>query len=119
LRGAAARDGAAESSPGSGSRPGDAASPVLVTNPGFRTRPQPAEYPARALEMGQTGSVTLRALVAPDGETRTTRVHRSSGSSLLDQAALAAVQRWQFRAASVGGRPVHAWVEVQVHFRLQ
>ncbi|EFH12933.1 energy transducer TonB, partial [Teichococcus cervicalis] len=115
----AARDGGAEHSAGAGARPGDAESPVLVTHPGFRGRPQPAEYPSRALEMGQTGSVTLRALVAPDGETRTVRVHRSSGAALLDQAALAAVRRWQFRAASVGGRPVHAWVEVQVHFRLR
>jgi protein TonB len=97
---------------------GQADSPVLITNPRYRRPPRPADYPSRAIDLGQTGSVTLRALVSPQGETRNTRVHRSSGSGLLDQAALAAVKNWEFQPAEVDGRPVHAWVEVRVHFRL-
>jgi protein TonB len=100
------------------SSPGQADSPVLVTNPRYRRPPRPADYPSRAIDLGQTGSVTLRALVSPQGETRNTRVHRSSGSGLLDQAALAAVKNWEFQPAELDGRPVHAWVEVRVHFRL-
>jgi len=78
----------------------------------------PAVYPPRAIEFGLTGTVLVRALVAPDGRTQEMRVWRSSGQPLLDAAAIAAVRRWDFEPASMGGRHVEAWVEVPVNFRL-
>jgi TonB family protein len=92
--------------------------PVLITAPRYRSPPSPPVYPPRAVEFGLTGTVLVRAHVAPDGSTGETRVWRSSGHALLDAAALAAVRRWAFEPASVGGRRVEAWVEVPVHFRL-
>lgn len=68
--------------------------------------------------MGVAGSVVLRALVGPDGDTKDLRVWRSSGSPLLDNAALAAARRWAFAPARRGPHPIAAWVEVPVHFRL-
>jgi protein TonB len=46
-------------------------------------------------------------------------VFRSSGFSLLDQAAVAAVRGWLFEPASRNGFPVAARVEVPVHFVLE
>ena len=94
------------------------AGPVLITAPRFRSPPMPAVYPPRAIEFGLTGTVLVRALVAPDGRTQEMRVWRSSGQPLLDAAAVAAVRRWAFEPASVGGRHVEAWVEVPVNFQL-
>jgi protein TonB len=92
--------------------------PVLVSNPGFRWPPAPPAYPRQAIARGIEGTVMLRVLIGPDGETIEIRIHRSSGAVLLDQAAVEAVRRWAFRPAVVGGRAVPAWVEVPVRFRL-
>ncbi|MFN3450399.1 MAG: TonB family protein, partial [Roseococcus sp.] len=92
--------------------------PILVTSPRYRRPPRPPEYPPRALDLGLSGTVLVRALVSPEGETQETRIWRSSGHALLDAAAVAAVRRWAFEPARSGGRPVPAWVEVPVHFRL-
>ena len=92
--------------------------PVLITAPRYRSPPAPPVYPPRAIELEITGTVTVRARVSPDGMTGETLVWRSSGHTLLDHAALAAVRRWAFEPATVEGRRVEAWVEVPVHFRL-
>lgn len=92
--------------------------PTVITAPRYRLPPAPPVYPARAVELGLTGTVLVRARVTPDGSTEETRLWRSSGHALLDAAALAAVRRWAFEPASVDGRRVEAWVEVPVHFRL-
>lgn len=94
------------------------AAPILVSNPGFRRPPTPPSYPRQAVARGIEGTVLLRALIGPDGETIEIRIHRSSGAVLLDQAAVEAVRHWAFRPALVGGRAVPAWVEVPVRFRL-
>jgi protein TonB len=92
--------------------------PILVTSPRYRRPPRPPDYPPSALDLGITGTVLVRALVSPEGDTQETRVWRSSGHPLLDSAALAAVRRWAFEPARNGGRAVPAWVEVPIHFRL-
>lgn len=66
--------------------------PSLVYNPA------PA-YPAEALQARLTGRTLLRVAVAPDGSVAQVRIHKSSGSDALDQAALRAVQGWKFSAA--------------------
>ncbi|GGJ26735.1 energy transducer TonB [Neoroseomonas lacus] len=92
--------------------------PIVIHAPRYRRPPNPPQYPARALDLGMTGTVTVRALVSPDGDTQETRLWRSSGYPLLDAAAIAAVRRWAFEPARHGDRAVPAWVEVPVHFRL-
>lgn len=92
--------------------------PPLIAAPRFRRPPRPPEYPPRAIELDLTGTVIVRALLDPEGDPRETRVHRSSGSPMLDGAALAAVRNWAFEPASRDGQRIAAWVEVPVHFRL-
>jgi protein TonB len=101
--------------------PAPANAPVApkVTEPAPRHQPvtvdadwsgnvKPA-YPALAKRMGESGQVRLDVHVGPDGRVLEARVARSSGSELLDQAALGAVRTWRFRPAMVDGVPVAAW----------
>ena len=92
--------------------------PPLVTQARYRHPPTPPAYPPRAASLRMAGTALIRALVGPDGMTREVRLHRSSGFGELDHAALAAVRGWAFAAATEGGRPIEAWVEVPVRFRL-
>jgi periplasmic protein TonB len=92
--------------------------PPVVTHARYRLPPTPPAYPPRAVAFRMSGTALIRALVGPDGLTRELRLHRSSGHAELDQAALAAVRGWAFAAATHGGQPIEAWVEVPVRFRL-
>lgn len=105
--------------PAAEAAPAAPASAPVNTNPRFRRPPAPPQYPQRSVELNQIGVVIIRALVAPDGDTRETLVWRSSGHALLDAAALAAVRRWAFEPAAQDNRRIEAWVEVPVHFRLR
>lgn len=92
--------------------------PPVITQARYRQAPTPPAYPPRAIAFRMAGTALVRALIGPDGQTREVRLHRSSGHAVLDQAALAAVRGWAFAAASEGGRPIDAWVEVPVRFHL-
>ena len=63
-------------------------------------------YPPLALENGIEGSVTLRVMVAPNNRIRLVEVAESSGSPLLDKAAVAAARQYRFQAATRGGKRV-------------
>ncbi len=79
----------------------------------------PPEYPALARRRGQEGLVLLRVRVSESGSPAEVRIAESSGSTLLDNAALEAVERWSFVPARRGDQPIPAWVEVPVRFRLK
>lgn len=107
--------GGAASAPG-GSGAGD---PVLP--PGFVTgspdNPLP-RYPSAARRRGIEGTVTLEVLVSAEGLPERVAIARSSGSGLLDEAAIEAVRRWRFRPARRGTEAVEGRVSVPVTFRL-
>jgi periplasmic protein TonB len=54
--------------------------------------------------------------VLVSGQVGAIRVKISSGSSVLDEAAVRAVTRWTFEPATRGARAVESWVEVPVTF---
>lgn len=90
--------------------------------PDFRAaylRNPPPGYPAAARRNGEEGTVTLRVLVNAEGAPREVALERSSGSSLLDAAALATVKTWRFSPARRGGEAQEAWVLVPIIFRLE
>lgn len=78
---------------------------------------QPA-YPPRCLRLGIEGRTIVRVLVGEDGRPQEVTLHASSGDALLDEAAMEAVRRWRFEAATHEGRPVRAWGKVPVDFKL-
>lgn len=75
-------------------------------------------YPATSRRMGEEGTVRLRVLVNERGRPEKVNVANSSGFSRLDQAAIDAVKRWRFVAATDGSRAITAWTQVAITFRL-
>lgn len=95
------------------------APPVFDGKARFRHPPTPAVYPSRALELGQQGEVLIRIRLDTNGTAVEILVSRSSGSDLLDRAALTAVRGWHFLPAVRDGHAVAAWVEIPVRFHLR
>jgi protein TonB len=60
----------------------------------------------------------VRIVVLPSGAVGTADIVRSSGSSALDEAALATVRRWRFHPARQAGQAVRATLDVPITFRL-
>lgn len=76
-------------------------------------------YPALSKRRGEEGKVILRVSVTPQGVADHLEIKTSSGSSRLDEAALAAVRNWKFIPAKRGDVPVQSWVLVPIVFRLE
>lgn len=85
--------------------------------PGSADNPLP-RYPTVARRRGIEGTVTLEVWVDGAGLPERVALARSSGSSLLDEAALETVRRWRFRPALRAGEPVAGIVTVPITFRL-
>jgi periplasmic protein TonB len=88
-----------------------------AAKPNYLKNPAP-RYPEEARQAKQEGVVVLVARVAPSGTADAVSVKASSGYSLLDDAALKAVQKWKFKPAKVGKMPVASQVEIPVRFQL-
>jgi periplasmic protein TonB len=75
-------------------------------------------YPPASRRLDEHGAVRLRVLVDERGRPREVQIAKSSGFDRLDQAAAAAVRRWQFSPAMQESRAVTAWTQVKVVFQL-
>lgn len=80
-------------------------------------RVEPA-YPPSARRAGEEGTVQLRILVDERGMPGEVQVLKGSGFARLDQAAIDAVRRWRFVAATNGSQAIAAWTQVSITFRL-
>ncbi len=92
-----------------------------VTEPtgyaGYLNNPAP-QYPKLALRMGIHGRVVLRVRVLASGHVGEVEIKQSSGTELLDEAALTAVRGWTFAPAKRGNTPIDAWSQVPIDFKL-
>lgn len=88
------------------------------THPGFLFNPPPP-YPPMARRRNQAGTVLLAILVDKSGQVRKALVVESSGTPMLDRAAVGGVASWRFEPGRHGSKPVAAWVEVPVRFCLR
>ena len=79
---------------------------------------QAPAYPSMAKKRNIQGKVLLVVLVKEDGSAAKVEVSRSSGSSILDNAAIDAVKNWQFIPAKKFGKAVSATVIVPIDFKL-
>lgn len=102
--------GNAPANPGGGSSSTQA-------RPRYRSNPTP-EYPPEARRLHQQGVVLVSVEVSVEGRATAVALRRSSGVASLDQAALAAVRRWTFEPARVGGLALASRGEVPVRFTL-
>ncbi len=78
----------------------------------------PPPYPALARRRGWQGTVLCRIAVGPDGAVAEARLERSSGYSVLDDAALEAVREWRFQPGLRSGKRATIEVLHQVRFQL-
>jgi protein TonB len=79
----------------------------------------PPPYPKPAVMRGIEGTVTLRIHVDASGRPIEVSVESSSGSALLDQAALKFVKaRWHFVPAQRDGQAAEGWALVPIEFVL-
>ena len=71
-------------------------------------------YPQAALQQRLQGRVVLEATIEDDGTVAGVTV--LSGNAILAQAAVAAVQQWQYRPALLEGKPVRTQRQITVRF---
>jgi len=88
-----------------------------VFDAAYLNNPAPS-YPASAKRKGVQGKVLINVVVRTDGTAASVAVSRSSGSDILDEAALDAVKQWRFIPAKRGHESVQANVIVPVEFKI-
>lgn len=96
---------------------GNAAAPAIFIPPRVLHRWKP-RYPAAASAAQQEGETSVLVSIAADGSLEAASVQDSSGSAALDQASLAAVQHYSFKAAEKGGAPIAAQAIVVIEWRI-
>lgn len=105
---------------GQGTGQGDeqgAGSPVVP--PRLIARVEPT-YPSAARKNEVEGTTRVRLLVSADGSVESVGISKSSGSDLLDSAAVDAAGQWEFTPAKdERGRAVRCYVSMPVTFRLR
>jgi len=113
-------DGAASAPPAAAGPPeppaiyeirGEVMPPVAVA----RARPV---YPPAARLAGRQGAVRVRAVVGADGSVGAAEVVEDGVGFGCAEAAIAAIRRWRFRPATLGGQPVSVYMEITVAFTL-
>lgn len=83
----------------------------------YLNNPAP-HYPRLARKRGIQGKVFLNVTVGVDGRAKDVSISHSSGSSILDLAALDAVKQWNFIPAKRSGKTVQASVIVPLEFKI-
>lgn len=75
-------------------------------------------YPPASRRAGEQGTVRLKVLVDTSGRASNVAVTQTSGFARLDQAAMEAVRKWRFVAATDGTNKIQAYTQVAVTFKL-
>jgi len=96
---------------------GEAAAKPVITPPSL-TKFVDAVYPPDAYTQGISGTVELELVVGVDGKPRDVKVLTSAGHG-FDEAALAAVQQFEFRPATKDGQPMAARIRYPYVFEIQ
>jgi TonB family protein len=89
---------------------------IGVTPPVAKYTPEP-DFSEEARKAKYQGTVTLSAVIGPDGRPRNLRVVRSLGMG-LDEKALEKVKTWLFEPGKKNGQPVSVAMTLEVDFRL-
>jgi protein TonB len=97
--------------------PGTPTAGASSARPRYKLNPPPL-YPPAARRRGQQGIVLLSVRVDASGRPEAVDVQASSGFRVLDEAARAAVERWEFEPGRLNGAPVPSQAEVPIRFEL-
>lgn len=93
-------------------------SPTRVALVDFTGCTQP-EYPPSDRRAGHQGTVVLGYRIREDGKVMESKVNRSTGYPLMDEAARLAIDKCRFRPAMQDGQPVESWVDIMYIWELR
>lgn len=104
--------------PGSGSSSAVKRGGIIA--PGILSQVAP-HYPEEARQAGVQGTVLLTIQILVNGSAGQIVVYRSSGSEILDDAAIAAVKKWRFMPAKdrESGQAIVCYTKLPVVFKLR
>src|SRR5262249_3918441 len=92
--------------------PGPALSPVSIV-----ATHTPPPYPPLGVRMAQEGAVDLKLEIGADGMVANAVVEKSSGSTLLDRAAVAwIIAHWRYHPAMKNGVAIPSTTEAEIRF---
>ncbi|HYX32678.1 MAG TPA: energy transducer TonB [Oligoflexus sp.] len=74
-------------------------------------------YPFEALKKGQSGVVTVRFDVSPEGRPENTRIERSEPENVFDRATLQAHKRWRYPTLEQEPNKVRKGLTASVYFK--
>ena len=94
------------------------ARPDVEAKPNYLKNPEP-DYPELARRRHQEGLVLLAVKVTAQGRAGRVEIKKSSGFSLLDDAAAQAVRNWEFEPARIGSLALESDIVVPVRFELR
>lgn len=97
-------------------QPAEPAAPVVAPTEVAAVKTPPPEYPIELACQGIGGTSTFKVVIGADGKPGNVSLVTGSGNAQLDQQAQAAVQGWQFKAATRAGQPVSTTIQVPVSF---
>jgi periplasmic protein TonB len=86
-------------------------------DPAMLIRKVEPAYPILPKQMGRSGHVELRAIIATDGTIQSLQVVR--GDPLFYQSALDAVGQWRYRPTILNGQPVEIDTFITVEYTMQ
>lgn len=92
---------------------------AISTEPRFARPPTAPVYPAQARRRQQQGTVWVEVRLDARGQQVAVAVLRSSRVPSLDQAALAAVKKWQFLPEAHNGVGVPSRVQIPIEFAIK
>lgn len=93
-------------------------SPQLAPTSNRATPLSAPEYPPTSRRLGEEGTAVMRLLVTESGEVSRAEIHKSTGSSRLDAAALEVTRKWRLNAGTLNGKSRCMWGKFAVSFVL-
>lgn len=92
--------------------------PVLVDAPRFLSPPAAPHYPRLARRKGLEGTVTYEVWLDEQGRQIKLMLKDSSGTQMLDAAALQAIEKWKFSPHKINGLAIAQRVLIPIKFKL-
>ena len=90
----------------------------IITNPELISKGDPF-YPALALKDNLEGKVGMKLLISKDGRVVKSIVEKTSGYSVLDNAAAEYCRKLEFKPAIVNNQPINIWLYMVFSYKLE
>jgi TonB family protein len=91
-------------------------SEFIITHPKLISRSAPF-YPSEALKNNLEGRVGMKLLINKDGRVIKTSIEKSSGHSVLDNAAIEYSNKLEFSPAIANKKPINIWISMVFDYR--